>query len=222
MGLGIYKVFVLPLQKNFLPAVSRAGGLFAHMFRSSDPSDSRMRLWDRAHELRLSLAVCVQQDLNKYVLILASTNNSRTFQPSLTAKAGNTNTTAAMIRMFCENSTSKHPTGVESIISPSHIQSSLDSKKVPGSPKTGFCLRRSHTSVMPSASVLFIIPRLDAKELFECSKYDGKVGLIWGGNSAFMLFIMIFSKGAPSAHRKINISYIIIQPLATNLQRCLK
>ncbi len=81
---------------------------------------------------------------------------------------------------------------------------------VPGSPKTKPCLPLSHASLTPSTSVLFIIPRLVPKEPFECTRDDGKVGRIWGGNSAFMLFIMIFSKGAPSAHRKINMSYIIV------------
>ena len=61
-----------------------------------------------------------------------------------------------------------------------------------------------HTCALPSISVLFTMTSVDAKELF-CSRDAGNLGLIWGGKSAFMLFIMISSKAAPSSHRKINI-----------------
>lgn len=76
-----------------------------------------------------------------------------------------------------------------------------------------------HTSVMPSMSVLLIIVRLGVKEAF-CKRDGGKVGHIWGGNSAFMLFIMMPSKAAPSAHRKINKSddSTWIDPLAMNFR----
>ena len=72
-----------------------------------------------------------------------------------------------------------------------------------------------HTSVMPSMSVLLIIVRLGVKDAF-CKRDGGKVGHIWGGNAVFMLVIMMPSKGAPSAHRKINKSDPWIDPLAMN------
>ena len=77
----------------------------------------------------------------------------------------------------------------------------------------------SHTSVMSSMSVLFIMPRLEVKEAF-CKRDTGKVGAIWGGNSASMLFIMMFSKAAPSAHRKINKPYTWIYPSAIVFPIC--
>lgn len=69
-----------------------------------------------------------------------------------------------------------------------------------------------HTVVVSFISVLFIMPRLDAKELF-CSRDTGKTGLTCGGNSAFILIIIMLSNGAPSAHRKINMSSKGIYPL---------
>lgn len=108
------------------------------MLRSSNSSDSKMRMWDNALELHLSSTVFVQQDLNNDILILASTNNSRVSQPSLTAKAGNTNTTAAMVKEKMQ-----HPDTLlarSQSLAPFHGQSSLDPKMVPGSPKTKPCL----------------------------------------------------------------------------------
>lgn len=64
-----------------------------------------------------------------------------------------------------------------------------------------------HHHLMSSISVLSILSRLNVKELV-CSRDDEKVGLIRGGNSALVLFIMMLSKGALSAHRKINIGCI--------------